>query len=756
MKKILSILAAILISGLSVLAQPLVPAEFQRSVRHRAHHTDRLPGVNERRLLRLEKMRMANNARRHRQGPFRAKEVEYERGLVLLVQFSDLKMQRNAVANWTDRFNKEGFSLDNHVGSVRDYFLDQSYGQLSIDFDVVGPLTLSKTQEYYASAPNSNLSDRAAEMVIEALKQADSQVNFANYDWDGDGEVDQVYVIYAGTADYEGTTIWPHEWSLEAAKFYDNGSGTQRMDGVTIDTYAVSNELIDSKLAGIGTACHEFSHCLGFPDFYDTYYNGGTGGQYWDLLDGGEYNGPNGDGEQPCPYTAYERWCAGWIDLIPLTEPCRIKDMPCINEEGVGYVITNSGNVNEYYILENRQQRTFGKGNNGHGLMVWHIDYSAGAWKNNQVNVVKDHQRMTFLPADGRVGEFDEVSSLYFVSKADEAGDPYPGSKKVTSVEQLTWFMSEKGGTKKHANLIHDISESADGKISFTYGDWLPLEKPEVMEPTEMSADGFRANWQAVDGAETYNIEFLAQSNEAALRSILTEDFSGLATASRDTQVGSSVINKYTQVPGWVPSYCYGTGESAIRIASNKNTGSLTTPDLDNQDGELVISFDAAYYNTDNSSAEVTVLVGSTKLATKSVQLTSQREEYTLTFEDIPAGAKVQFASTAKSKRFYLYNISISDMSGTQGTIISYKGITEHSYFFSPIEAESYLYRVQAVGKDGFSEWSDWMKADTSDGIMLPYASSTGQAIYDLAGRRLTSLPKQGLFIKGGRKYIVR
>ncbi|MBO7497701.1 MAG: hypothetical protein J6T64_00730, partial [Bacteroidaceae bacterium] len=186
MKRNLTMLLAAFLCCLFVGAQPLVRPLPPR----RVHHTHRLPGVNEQRLARLKKMRDANVALRHRHGPWRAQtQAETKKGLVLLVQFNGESMKSGAATQWNNRFNQQGFSQYNHVGSVRDYFIEQSYGLLTIDFDVIGPLTLSNTREYYGSSPNSQLDDRAAEMVIEALHQADSQVNDADYDWDGDGEV---------------------------------------------------------------------------------------------------------------------------------------------------------------------------------------------------------------------------------------------------------------------------------------------------------------------------------------------------------------------------------------------------------------------------------------------------------------------------------------------------------------------------------------------------------------------------------------
>ena len=228
------------------------------------------------------------------------------------------------------------------------------------------------------------------------------------------------------------------------------------------------------------------------------------------------------------------------IDLIPLSEPCKVNDMPAINEEGVAYVITNSGNSNEYYILENRQQVTFGTYNGGHGLMVWHIDYNKTAWENNEVNAVKSHQRMTFLPADGQVGVLSgsaDEGYYYDITAEDEAGDPYPGRQNVTEVKPLTWFTAENKGTKTHANLIKQIAETADGKISFVYGDYSPLDTPEVTEPTDVSPDYFTANWLPVEGATSYTLQVKTSNGEAEPTVLLEEDFSGFSSVKDNVEV---------------------------------------------------------------------------------------------------------------------------------------------------------------------------------------------------------------------------
>ena len=763
MKKNIAVSLIIFLYCVFLGAQPLTRPLPPRHV----HHTHRLPGVNEHRLARLEKMREANITRRHQTSLLRAKtQPETQRGLVLLVEFPDMKMKDGAATQWNNRFNQEGFSFDRHIGSVRDYFIEQSYGLLTIDFDVIGPLMLTQIHDYYGSAPNSRLDDRAAEMVIEALQLANPQVNYADYDWDGDGEMDQVYIIFAGkTSDTEEGYIWPHEWYLSGAHYYGNGSGRQRLDNVYIDTYAVSNELADSiTLEGIGTACHEFSHCLGFPDYYDTYYLGGTAGQFWDLMDGGSYNGPLKIGEVPCPYTAYERWSAGWIDLIPLTESCKVAEMPAINEEGVAYVINNTGNKNEYYILENRQRISFGTGNYGHGLMVWHIDYNYSIWQDNEVNADKNHQRMTFLPADGSVGElvYDEERDMYYyeVPVEDEAGDPYPGRENVTSVQQLTWFTKERNGTKIHKNLIHNISETPGGKISFIYGDYIALPTPEIAAPTNISEYSFTANWLPVDGAVSYTLEVEAMTGEEAPATILSEDFSNFQSISADASITNSIVNNYTQTKGWEVSKLYGTRDASVRVGAAGAIGYLMTPLLENKIGTLIVEFDAAYYESDGSNIVVSVLNSDLVVATKTIPLTDNRTTYSLTFENIPSGCSIKFASEASRKRFYLYNVNIMDMSGVGSRVMTHTDLITTSYTIETLDADMYYYRVQAVCSDGTSEWSEWMDVDIASAMdEVPIFPSFGEGrseVYDLMGRHLQRIPQRGFYILDGKKYILR
>ena len=323
------------------------------------------------------------------------------RGLVILMQFQDLEFVTPEPKQVFNRFfNEEGYNEYGMSGSVKDYFRAQSYGQLDIDFDIVGPYTTTKSMAYYgehAITDNEELVDaHRREFAAEAVEQAAADVDYSLYDWDNDGNVDQVFIIYAGYAEASGAapeTIWPHEWSLE-------GLGRDFVyNGVKVSTYGCANELMgDGRnntgiLNGIGTACHEFSHCLGLMDMYDTESQTNYGMSWWDVMDSGNYLN---NSRTPAGFTSYERWFSGWLEPTELKgDMTHITDMKPLAEAPECYILYNDAHRTEYYLLENRQNVGFDAALPGHGLLVLHVDYDKNAWSKNKINVELDHQRLT-------------------------------------------------------------------------------------------------------------------------------------------------------------------------------------------------------------------------------------------------------------------------------------------------------------------------------------------------------------------------
>lgn len=407
-----------------------------------------------------------------------------KKGLIILVQYKDKKFKfghnqkmYNRMANETGYANPIGF-----VGSVKDYFLAQSNGQFELDFDVVGPYTLNHEYAYYG-APSGNSHDvRPCDMVYDACRLADPDVNFTDYDWDGDGYVEQVYVLFAGLGQAAGgdeNTIWPHEYKLQEG---NNGSYVSKDNNVVVNTYACGPELTlqytpvayRERVDGIGTLCHEFSHCLGYPDLYDTGNGGNFGMGEFDLMDAGSYNG-----ESFCPpnYSAYEKWFAGWITPTVLDKPASVKGMQAQDVKyGQAFVVYNDNNKNEYYLIENRQQNVgiWDKQLPASGMMITHVDYDENIWERNKVNTIvnysnqygpeyayldNDHQRLTIFHADNEEG-----------SSADsQAGDLYPfnGNNSLTDTSSPAAIIYQGGSTM--GKPITNITQNEDGSIDFDF-----------------------------------------------------------------------------------------------------------------------------------------------------------------------------------------------------------------------------------------------------------------------------------------------
>ena len=263
-------------------------------------------------LKRARSLRQQENARRVRRMPTDAAThyTGQKKGLIILVNFQDETFQAEHTNELFTRIaNEEGFSEGKFKGSMADYFKAQSRGQFELDFDIVGPVTVSHKASYYGSNDSEGYDQHPEQMVFEAVNLAKNEVtNWKQYDWNNDGEVDQVYVIYAGMGEADGgaeNTIWPHAYSLS---YGGETSAVTVAQNLKVDNYACGSELNGSReIDGLGTICHEFSHCLGYPDFYDIDYSGGQGMGSWDLMCAGSYNG---DGYQPAGYTSYERWVA--------------------------------------------------------------------------------------------------------------------------------------------------------------------------------------------------------------------------------------------------------------------------------------------------------------------------------------------------------------------------------------------------------------------------------------------------------------
>lgn len=414
-----------------------------------------------------------------------------KKALVILAAFSDKSFSKgdDAIVKFYDEvLNQEGYSQNGAAGSVHDYFKDMSRGEFDLTFDIVGPVKVSKSATYYGGpSPIMGGTDHIGEFITEAIKKADEKcdIDWKKYDWDDDGEVEQVFVLYAGYGQATGGptgTIWPNAWTLDEALQNNDGNGGFSIDGVFINQYACSNELyLDSGTVpmGLGVFCHEFSHCMGLPDMYDTNYGSTPTMGDWDLLAGGSYNGPQGIGWCPAGWTSYERAYAGWLELTELKAGDIIKGMTSLEEaDGKAYVIYNDNHKDEYYLLENHKGMGWDKYTPENGLLIIHVDYDKDLFDNNIVN-----SKGEFTPAEGydryftndhpRMAPFSRVRSIqndtYFYTYPMDAPRGVVDSLTDTSKPAAELYNALADGSKLMGKPVYNIEKDDDGNISFTF-----------------------------------------------------------------------------------------------------------------------------------------------------------------------------------------------------------------------------------------------------------------------------------------------
>ena len=414
-----------------------------------------------------------------------------KKALVILAAFSDKSFSKgdDAIVKFYDEvLNQEGYSQNGAAGSVHDYFNDMSRGEFDLTFDIVGPVKVSKSATYYGGpSPIMGGADHIGEFITEAIKKADEKcdIDWKKYDWDDDGEMEQVFVLYAGYGQATGGptgTIWPNAWTLDEALQNSDGNGGFSIDGVFINQYACSNELyLDSGTVpmGLGVFCHEFSHCMGLPDMYDTNYGSTPTMGDWDLLAGGSYNGPQGIGWCPAGWTSYERAYAGWLELTELKAGDIIKGMTSLEKaDGKAYVIYNDNHKDEYYLLENHKGMGWDKYTPENGLLIIHVDYDKDLFDNNIVN-----SKGEFTPAEGydryftndhpRMAPFSRVRSIqndtYFYTYPMDAPRGVVDSLTDTSKPAAELYNALADGSKLMGKPVYNIEKDDDGNISFTF-----------------------------------------------------------------------------------------------------------------------------------------------------------------------------------------------------------------------------------------------------------------------------------------------
>lgn len=315
--------------------------------------------------------------------------------LMLLVNFADTKTTVEAAA-FDEMMNAEGYD---GTGSFRDFYLENSYGQLDIETTVIGWIQLPSNKAMYDT-------EDMTQLISDAITAVGNTVDFSQFDNDGDGILDGLSIIHQGTG--QEVTGSPGDiWSHSAELLADVYAGGKR-----VRTYTIQPELLGyptaTQMATVGVFCHEFGHNLGAPDFYDTDYEG-SGGNFngtgvWDLMAEGIWNEYLVPGDSPSHINMWQKMQFGWVKPEYLTESRTVNDIPAASDEPVGY-IAETTREGDYFVIEHRVPQKFDRLLPGSGLVVYHVDENRLRQTLNMNTINADYAQAVYTVCASATGD---------------------------------------------------------------------------------------------------------------------------------------------------------------------------------------------------------------------------------------------------------------------------------------------------------------------------------------------------------------
>ena len=376
--------------------------------------------------------------------------------LVVMMEFPD-KPFKHTQAEFFALMNEEGYTTDGNQGSVRDFYRENSFGQLDLVSDVAGIYQAKHDMAYYGNNTNGN----AQALAIEAMAAAAADYDLKDYDSDGDGYIDGLHIIFSGYGEEAGggtDCIWSHECTTTGVFC--------TYDGVKMNAYSCSPELRGSSGTGmsyIGVICHEIGHALGTPDFYDTNY--ATGGQYgatgnWDVMGSGSWNG---NGACPAHFNPYTKiYDYQWSGV----QNGNRAVCATLNAKTKGdFIRIDTQQDGEYFLLEYRQKTGFDSRIPGHGLMIWRATDDLSRRNANTINA---YHKQQFYPiaANATVDIPNSTPSSYGTTNA--ASTPFPGSNGVTEItDETTPSMKSWEGKTTEYPITNIVENTASGYVTF-------------------------------------------------------------------------------------------------------------------------------------------------------------------------------------------------------------------------------------------------------------------------------------------------
>jgi immune inhibitor A len=405
------------------------------------------------------------------------------------------------------------------TGSMRDYYLENSYGNFETVGDVSGWHRMPEDYSYYVDGYYGfgSYPRNAQRLTEDAVYAADPYVDFSQFDNDGpdgvpdsgddDGYVDALFVVHAGPgAEVTGSPddIWSHAWGTYNEPY---------VDGVYVGAYSSEPEDGD-----IGVFCHELGHVLGLPDFYDYGYDS-RGAGYWSVMAGGSWGG---GGTTPVHFDAYSKIELGFVTPIVPTSNLVNVMVPPVETNAVVYKLWTDGSPgSEYFVLENRQQMGFDVSVRGEGIVIYHVDESTYGNDNQRCGPGHPHYQLAVEQADGEC-------DLEYDNNSGDTGDPWPGSGGAEN-PNYAFDDTSTPNTRDYDNNstgveVYDISMAGNnGYVSIIVTDDPPDTEDPVVTVTQPNGGEtwhidsfFDITWTATDNVGVTSVDVLLSTDGGA------------------------------------------------------------------------------------------------------------------------------------------------------------------------------------------------------------------------------------------------
>ena len=396
--------------------------------------------------------------------------------------------------------------------TYRTFYEEMSNGLLSVQGQAYGYAMLDSNEVTYTGVAGTctgnpygntncnglfsqNAQDRMQAGLREALRKLDNQVDWTQYDSDGDGYVDLVTFIHppldGACGGLTNNHLWSHRFFLTGLPYVTHSTNAQ---GVPIK---VADYILESGVGGldgcdttqimpVGTVAHETGHGFSLPDLYDT-DNKSEGVGEWSLMGSGNYTSPF----SPSRMDAWSLSQLGWVTVVPLPTSGTFSFGAAPTSDTAFFLPVGGANPRgEYFLLENRQAvqsdsamvhyhcRVWGSPPPcGGGLLIYHVDSAQiaqhGFDQDNRVNTAPIHglevvqaDALSNLDADPNTACSGAGPTC---SDRGDAGDPYPGATGNVAFTPTSSPAAVRNADALPAGLVLDqITQLApNGAIQF-------------------------------------------------------------------------------------------------------------------------------------------------------------------------------------------------------------------------------------------------------------------------------------------------